>query len=141
MVLLKLKANPQVVEVTCASDDVSIPDNVELVLPIYEEAMVQLHKLVESNEQMAEYDPHKKDQDVQLAIAENRLAVIRRENLMERCMNKLQQLDPDLWGLLKADPAAATKAAAATGAEVEEETEKESVNYFEESVGEERAES
>eukprot|EP01054_Gregarina_sp_Poly1_P008702 Gregarina_sp_Poly_1__8701@NODE_51_length_17570_cov_53_504028_g42_i1_p13_GENE_NODE_51_length_17570_cov_53_504028_g42_i1NODE_51_length_17570_cov_53_504028_g42_i1_p13_ORF_typecomplete_len145_score27_71CAGE1/PF15066_6/0_0007Herpes_UL14/PF03580_14/0_91Herpes_UL14/PF03580_14/3_6e02UPF0242/PF06785_11/3_9UPF0242/PF06785_11/14_NODE_51_length_17570_cov_53_504028_g42_i11261913053 len=82
----------------------NLPENVEVLVQLHKETENAIHHLRKSNIELKEFDPDKKDPDFQAAIIENRFVIMKKENLLKRIAEKIEELNPTAYKVLTQPP-------------------------------------
>ncbi|CRH03018.1 conserved Plasmodium protein, unknown function [Plasmodium relictum] len=93
MVEIRLKTKNSSCKFNLDFNEVKIPDDIRILKDLEKEIENSIYHLKRSNEEIKEFDPLGKDNDLFLALNENKFALSRKEERLKIIKKKIQNLE------------------------------------------------
>ncbi|KJP87896.1 hypothetical protein AK88_02500 [Plasmodium fragile] len=94
MVEIRLKTKHTSCEFRLDFNEVKLPDDVNILKDLEKEIENSIYHLKRSNDEIKEFDPEGADQDLLMALNENRFSLCRKEERLRIIKDKIQLLEP-----------------------------------------------
>ncbi|ETB58421.1 hypothetical protein YYC_04026 [Plasmodium yoelii 17X] len=93
MVEIRLKKNNSVCEFRLDFNEIKLPDDINILKDLEKETENSIYHLKRSNEEIKEFDPEGNDEDLFLALNENKFALSRKEERLRLIRSKIQNIE------------------------------------------------
>ncbi|GAB64819.1 hypothetical protein PCYB_032310 [Plasmodium cynomolgi strain B] len=94
MVEIRLKTKHTSCEFHLDFNEVKLPDDVNILKDLEQEIQNSIYHLRRSNDEIKKFDPEGADQDLLMALNENRFSLCKKEERLRIIKDKIQNLDP-----------------------------------------------
>ncbi|EUD65223.1 hypothetical protein C922_04352 [Plasmodium inui San Antonio 1] len=94
MVDIRLKTKHTSCQFHLDFNEVKLPDDVNILKDLEQEIQNSIYHLRRSNDEIKEFDPEGADQDLLMALNENRFSLCRKEERLRIIQDKIQILNP-----------------------------------------------
>ncbi|VUZ93590.1 conserved protein, unknown function [Plasmodium vivax] len=96
MVEIRLKTKHTSCEFQLDFNEVKLPDDVNILKDLEHELQNSIYHLKRSNEEIKKFDPEGADQELLMALNENKFSLCRKEERLRIIKEKIEILDPPL---------------------------------------------